>query len=126
MHIYVCLNCDSTFESEEILDEKIKCECGNLFEYAGVVPDIEEEQKFIHVPNTYEILANIYCEKCENDVPYGESIEDYSKLEVGYTELGLQIWCQRCNANVIHIAFNDSEIFANTSVNTYNISKMTN
>jgi hypothetical protein len=43
------------------------------------------------------------------------SPREYAQLEVGWTELGLQVWCKRHEVNVIHIDFEGQKHPANTS-----------
>ena len=60
------------------------------------------------IPNTNEITAYIHCGKCFNDkVPH--------KLATGWTEIGLQIWCENCESNVAHIDFGGQTHAANTT-----------
>lgn len=53
------------------------------------------------------IINNIemffHCASCMPDKPRGISPRDYADLEVGWTRKGLQVWCKRCDKNVINI-----------------------
>jgi len=35
----------------------------------------------------------------------GESPSTYSQLEIGWTLLGIQVWCRRHECNVMHVDF---------------------
>ena len=39
-----------------------------------------------------------------------ESLQEYSKLDVGFTNIGLQVWCRRHEINVCHIDFEGNEL----------------
>lgn len=64
-----------------------------------------------HIPATHEIAGFIHCHKCleerNNDAVLlmTTSPRTYASLEVGFTKLGLQIWCKRHECNVMHIDF---------------------
>ena len=49
------------------------------------------------------ITAFMHCGKCLDELPSGESPRSYAQLEVGWTKLGLQIWCKRHEMNVFNI-----------------------
>lgn len=42
-----------------------------------------------------QIVDYVYCDICDN--------RDISRLSVGFTVLGIQIWCATCNKNVLHV-----------------------
>jgi hypothetical protein len=52
-----------------------------------------------------EIKVFFHCKKCLEEIPDGVSPREWVRMEVGYTELGLQVWCTRHEENVIHIDF---------------------
>ena len=56
-----------------------------------------------------QIKEPIVCVKCSNELSQGltdaKSIQDYSRVDVGFTDRGLQIWCQRHQVNICHINF---------------------
>ena len=37
--------------------------------------------------------------------PADVSPREWAQLEIGFTELGLQVWCKRCEVNVVHVDF---------------------
>ncbi len=55
--------------------------------------------------NENNILMYFHCKECFNDRPEDQSPQEWSKLSAGFTKFGLQVWCDRCEANVIHIDF---------------------
>jgi hypothetical protein len=67
------------------------------------------------IPTTYEVGIPIYCRKCAAEIVNQDITPDeYSEIKVGYTDLGLQIWCKRHACNVIHIYFGGQKLLANT------------
>ena len=69
--------------------------------------------------NDMQIGSYIHCGLCiaeyQKGVPdaIGESPATYARLEVGWTPLGLQIWCRRHECNVCHIDFEGQKHRAN-------------
>ncbi len=57
----------------------------------------------------YRITEPLVCAKCEAEVVAGQagaaSLRDHGRLEAGFTERGLQIWCRRHDVNVCHLDF---------------------
>ena len=51
------------------------------------------------------IRMYMHCRRCIAELPYGESPADYARLEVGFTQRGWQVWCNRHDLNVMHIDF---------------------
>ena len=55
------------------------------------------------------IEQNIICSKCETEFLLGStdsrSLQDDSRLDIGFTSIGVQVWCRRHDANVVHIDF---------------------
>ena len=55
------------------------------------------------------ISHQIVCSKCEAEFLAGHtdsaSLQSYSQLDVGFTDIGLQVWCRRHDGNVAHIDF---------------------
>ena len=62
------------------------------------------------------ITNHIVCSKCEIEFMKGEtggrSLQEYSMLDVGFTKIGLQVWCRRHNVNVVHIDFDGNRLEA--------------
>lgn len=60
------------------------------------------------IPNTNEIDTYIHCAQCfDNDVAH--------ILAAGWTERGLQLWCENCESNVMHVDFEGHAHPANTA-----------
>jgi hypothetical protein len=57
------------------------------------------------IPNTNEIVAYFHCGLCLRELPEGISPREWQDVEVGWTRIGLQVWCVRHEVNVIHIDF---------------------
>jgi len=62
-----------------------------------------------------KIQGFIHCKSCMSAKPKNKSPADWSKLECGWTENGLQIRCRRCDLNIIHIDFEGQKHPANTA-----------
>ena len=60
------------------------------------------------ISNENEIGAFLHCATCIDNGHKGI-------YDVGYTEIGLQIWCTVCDTNVMHIDFEGQTHPANTS-----------
>ncbi len=59
----------------------------------------------IDIPNTKEIEAYMHCNRCLTEIPLGESPESYARLSIGFTPIGIQVWCVRHDANILHVHF---------------------
>ena len=70
------------------------------------------------IPATKEIMSFCHCGKCFPDRPSDMSPADWMKIEVGFTPLGIQVWCKRCEVNVMHIDFQGAQHPANTRTAT--------
>lgn len=55
--------------------------------------------------NQLSIYRYIHCGKCLNEIPKNKSPREWSELECGFTEHGIQIWCKRHECNIVHIDF---------------------
>ena len=60
------------------------------------------------IPNTKSIDLFMHCAKCIEE-------QQGQQLEVGWTALGLQVWCKRHDKNVVHIDFGGLQLHANTT-----------
>lgn len=67
------------------------------------------------IPNALDIVQYTHCGLCIAELPAGMSPQDYRRYDVGMTPLGLQVWCTRHNANVVHIDFQGYRLPANTT-----------
>jgi len=66
------------------------------------------------IPNTNEITTFFHCAKCTPAKPPQVSPRQWAHLEIGFTPLGLQVWCVRCECNVCHVDFQGQRHPANT------------
>ena len=61
-----------------------------------------------------DIEQPIVCSRCADDVTEGRaglvSMAEYMQLDVGFSSVGLQVWCRRHDANVVHIDFRGCEL----------------
>lgn len=65
--------------------------------------------------NTLAIHTYLHCGMCLREKPPGISPRTYARFEVGWTDRGLQMWCVRHEANIVHIDFEGQVHPANTS-----------
>ena len=74
------------------------------------------------IPTTMSIVAFIHCGMCLDEWKADDSLNsrlsprDYTSYEVGYTALGLQVWCKRHEANVVHVDFQGLRLPGNTGM----------
>ena len=61
------------------------------------------------ISNGLAIEQYLHCGKCLDEIPDGLSPQEWASLEVGWTVLGLQVWCNRHNCNVVNIDFEGHE-----------------
>lgn len=63
------------------------------------------------ISNLKEISLFFHCRLCVEEyakrVPgsIGISRRDWAEIEVGFTELGIQVWCKRHECNIAHVDF---------------------
>jgi hypothetical protein len=62
-----------------------------------------------------QIVMYFHCGGCLSDCPPGISPGDWARIEVGWTQRGLQVRCRRCDRNIMHIDFEGRKHPANTS-----------
>lgn len=69
--------------------------------------------------NTNEIKAFLHCSRCIQEWTEkapgtaGTSPAEYARLSVGWTQRGIQVWCERHDLNVIHVDFEGHKHKAN-------------
>lgn len=60
-----------------------------------------------------QINQQIVCAKCEEEFLSGStdssSLQDHTKFDVGFTDIGIQVWCRRHDTNVVHVDFEGRE-----------------
>ena len=88
-------------DSESCPMYKVRFDDGLEAEVFGNELDMEPRV----IPDTNEIKSFFHCGMCIDSLPPGMSPRGYVKVEVGFTPLGLQVWCVRHEANIVHIDF---------------------
>ena len=50
-------------------------------------------------------IIQIYmnCKSCMDQLPKGQSMREFARINVGWTKKGFQVWCIRCDKNIIAI-----------------------
>ena len=59
------------------------------------------------------IESYVACTKCAAelaDIEPKQSLQDYAQIDVGFTRWGIQVWCRRHRANIIHIDFGGAQL----------------
>ncbi len=57
------------------------------------------------IPATNEITSFFHCARCLPYKPAAISPRDWANLEAGFTSFGIQVWCRRCDVNIMHVDF---------------------
>ena len=64
----------------------------------------------------YCIKRQIVCNKCIEELTNQKStdinLKNFAQFEVGFTSIGIQVWCIRHDINVCHIDFNGNQLSA--------------
>lgn len=69
------------------------------------------------ITNNLDIAMYMHCGKCMAQKPVDKSPAEFADLAVGWTPIGLQVWCNRHEINVLHIDFEGQKLPANTTAN---------
>jgi hypothetical protein len=56
-----------------------------------------------------EIQTFFHCANCMPDRPEGVTPKEWVRIQAGWTEKGLQVWCNRCDLNVVHLDFHGTK-----------------
>ncbi len=65
-------------------------------------------------PDTKQIGSYVHCQLCLEEIPANVAPMEWSQLEVGFTQWGLQVWCRRHECNVMHMDFEGQSPFPTT------------
>jgi hypothetical protein len=65
------------------------------------------------IPATNGILLFFHCRECLEELPLGQSPATWRQISVGFTEIGIQVWCDRHELNICHIDFEGQQHPAN-------------
>ena len=64
----------------------------------------------------YNITENLVCNQCYEEYCAGltdsGSLQQYTMLDVGLTDIGLQVWCRRHDVNIVHVDFGGKKLEA--------------
>ena len=63
--------------------------------------------------NKLSILHYLHCGKCIKQKPLGVSMSEWGGYDIGWTKLGLQVWCKKHQCNIMHIDFEGQQHPAN-------------
>ena len=44
-----------------------------------------------------------HCRRCLEEMPQGQSPREWIRMEAGWTQRGLQLWCTRHEMNIVEI-----------------------
>ena len=55
------------------------------------------------------IVMFFHCRRCLEEMPEGTSPREWAQLEVGWTQIGLQVWCRRHEVNIMHVDFEGAQ-----------------
>lgn len=55
--------------------------------------------------STNKIKSFFHCRSCLDQRPENMSPRQWVHVEVGFTPKGLQVWCVRCDKNIIDLDF---------------------
>lgn len=70
------------------------------------------------IPASNSIEKFLHCLECIRIIPAKKSPQEWAQIEVGFTEIGMQVWCKRHQINILHIDFEGAIHPANTSSQT--------
>ena len=75
----------------------------------GGEPISERFRQMVHVPNV--IVSYLHCRICFNELPDGQSMAEFARLNIGQTMEGaIQVWCTRHEVNVGIIGSTDEAV----------------
>ena len=61
-----------------------------------------------------QINEVIVCVKCSDEFMAGstdaKSLQEYSRIDAGFTDQGIQLWCNRHQINICHINFEGKKL----------------
>lgn len=66
-----------------------------------------------NIPNILKILQYLHCRKCIEQKPLGISMSEWGGYDIGWTKLGLQVWCKKHQCNIMHVDFEGQQHPAN-------------
>lgn len=75
---------------------------------------------------SHQIQQYMHCHLCLQEKPEDTSPMDWARLSVGFTQQGLQVWCDRHEKNVVHIDFEGQKHPADMQDGTFGRAKELN
>lgn len=57
-----------------------------------------------------QIKLFFHCANCAKDKPDDMSPREWARMECGWTKEGFQVWCLRCDHNVVHVDFRGAKV----------------
>ncbi len=63
-----------------------------------------------HLQIKPDIVAYFHCKDCLESKPSDIIPAKWAMLNVGWTQKGLQIWCERCGKNVLNLDFKGQKV----------------
>jgi len=60
--------------------------------------------------HTPKITAYLHCAKCIEERPSGISPKDWARTQAGFTEKGIQVWCNRHDVSILHVDFDGKQL----------------
>jgi hypothetical protein len=67
------------------------------------------------ISNSLEINQFLQCRLCTTEAQaLNKPVAEYARLSIGFTDVGIQVWCERHNVNVIHFDFQGRTVPANS------------
>lgn len=64
----------------------------------------------IKQPKENIIEVFFHCANCIKDKPQDVSPREWARLEAGWTVKGIQVWCARCEMNIINLDFKGEKV----------------
>jgi hypothetical protein len=75
----------------------------------------EARKPFREISDDNMIKLYLHCRLCFEEMPPDQSPKEWARVQAGWTEQGIQVWCNRHDANIIHIDFEGQKHHANQS-----------
>ena len=63
-----------------------------------------------HSNNPCQIRLYLHCVQCREAQPEDEPPNEFERVKIGWTDRGIQVWCVRHDAEVIHLDLMDRKI----------------
>jgi len=67
------------------------------------MPEVKKRRPRPSSENSIQLF--MHCRRCLQERPEGESPQTWARLSVGWTDIGIQVWCNRHEINIVHVDF---------------------